>query len=68
MDQKLIDAVRSKYQFEMKESVYKISLELEKSSEESINKIDSLLNSFSKAKEKLSYFEAIIKNLKGEEE
>jgi len=68
IDERLIDAIKTKYQYEMKKAVSRISLELENPSEDSINKIDSSVDLFSRAKEKASYFEAIIKNLKGEEE
>jgi hypothetical protein len=68
IDERLIDAIKAKYQYEMKKAVSRISLELENPSEDSINKIDSSVDLFSRAKEKASYFEAIIKNLKGEEE
>ncbi len=66
IDERLIDAIKSKYQYEMKKAVSKINLELENPSVDSINKIDSSVDLFSRAKEKASYFEAIIKNLKGE--
>lgn len=68
IDERLIDAIKSKYQYEMKKAVSKINLELENPSVDSINKIDSSVDLFSRAKEKASYFEAIIKNLKGEGE
>lgn len=68
MDERLIDTIKAKYQYEMKKAVSTINLELENPSENSIYKIDSSLGLFSRAKEKASYFEAIVKNLKGEEE
>ncbi|MDB4326356.1 hypothetical protein N9966_00925 [bacterium] len=68
MDERLIDAIRAKYQWEMKDSVSKINLELTNPSEDSSEKIDSLVDFFSRTKEKASYFEAIIKNIKGEED
>lgn len=68
MDERLIEAVRAKYQYEMKKSVSDIGMELENPGGQSLEKIDSFVDNFSRAKEKASYFEAIIKNLKGEEE
>ncbi len=68
IDERLIDAIRAKYQWEMKDSVSKINLELTNPSEDSSEKIDSLVDFFSRTKEKASYFEAIIKNIKGEED
>ena len=64
IDERLIDAIRAKYQWEMKDSVSKINLELTNPSEDSSEKIDSLVDFFSRTKEKASYFEAIIKNIK----
>jgi len=67
MNERLIEAIRAKYNYEMKESVSMVELELETPSKEAIERIDGCVENFVKAKEKLSYFEAIIKNLKGEE-
>jgi hypothetical protein len=67
MEEKLIDAIRTKYQYEMKSSVARIGSELNNPSLNSINVIDALVEEFYKAKEKASYFEAIIKNLNGED-
>jgi len=64
----MIDTIRTKYQYEMKNAVSKISMELEKPNKDSVEEIDSWIDAFSRTKEKASYFEAILKNLKGEEE
>ncbi len=68
MDERLIEAIRAKYQYEMKESVAGIGMELENPSKDAIEVVDSFVDDFSRTKEKASYFEAIIKNLKGEGE
>lgn len=68
MNERIIDTIRTKYQYEMKNAVSKISIELEKPNKDSVEEIDSWVDVFSRTKEKASYFEAILKNLKGEEE
>lgn len=65
MDEKLIEALRAKYQYEMKKAVSVINNELNNPKNNSIELIDSFLGEFKDAKDKGSYFEGILTNLKG---
>lgn len=67
MDENLIEAIRSQYQFDMKDAVSKISIEFINPDRDSISNITKLVDRFSRSKENASYFEAIVKNLKGED-
>jgi hypothetical protein len=67
MDEKIVDALRTKYQYDMKKSVSLIDSELKNPNTETIINVDRLIGEFYEAKEKASYLEAIVKNLKGEE-
>ena len=67
IDERLVDTIRTKYQYEMKLAVSNMDIELNNPTEDCVNRIDSLVTNFYMAKEKASYFEAILKNLKGEE-
>ncbi len=67
MDEKIVDALRTKYQYDMKRSVSLIDSELKNPSFNSIDSVDKYVGEFYEAKEKASYLEAIVKNLKGEE-
>lgn len=62
MDEKLIEAIRAKYQYEMKSSVAKINKILH-SGEGDEGDVDYLLSMFKDAKDKGSYFEAILNSL-----
>ena len=52
MDERLIEAIRAKYQYKMKESVSKIGMELKNPSKDAIEVVDSFVNDFSRTKEK----------------
>mgnify|MGYP005989994561 CR=1 FL=1 len=67
MDEKIVDALRTKYQYDMKRAVSLIDAELKNPSFNSIDSVDKYVGDFYQAKEKASYLEAIVKNLKGEE-
>jgi len=66
MDEKLIEAIRAKYQYEMKSSVAKINKILF-SGEGDEGDVDYLLGVFKDAKDKGSYFEGILKSLNPKE-
>jgi len=68
MDENLIEAVRSQYQADMKDAVAKIGIEFRNPTKESVYQIRHLVDVFSRSKESASYFEAIVKNLKGEDD
>ena len=65
MDDRLIEALRAKYQYEMKKAVAEINNLLNNPDDKAIEKIDTLLSEFKDAKDKGSYFEGILNNLKG---
>lgn len=67
MDEKVIDALRTKYQYDMKRVVSLIHTELKNPSWDCFDSVDKYVGEFYEAKEKASYLEAIVKNLKGEE-
>lgn len=64
MDERLIEAVRAKYQYEMKKAVAGINKILKSSSLGDVEDIDLLLEEFKNAKDKGSYFEGILNTLK----
>ena len=67
MDENLIEAIRAQYQADMKYTFAKIGIEVKNPTKNSVEEIKSLVNLFSRTKEDASYFEAIVKNLKGED-
>ena len=67
MDEKVIDALKTKYQYDMKRAVSLIHAELKNPSWDCFDSVDKYVSEFYEAKEKASYLEAIVKNLKGEE-
>lgn len=64
IDERLVEALRSKYQYEMKTAVAKINNLLHNPKSDSIEVIDSFLDDFKNAKDKGSYFEGILNTLK----
>ena len=73
LNDRLIEAFRAKYQSDMKSSVSILSDMLKDSPYghtvpvDHMDRVDKEVLTFMLAKEKATYFEAIIKNLKGEE-
>ena len=67
MDENLIEAIRTQYQADMKDAVAKIGIEFNNPTKNSADEIRHLVSRFSRTKENASYFEAIVKNLKGED-
>jgi hypothetical protein len=68
MDQKLIEALRAKYQYDMKKAVAEININLNNPTKSSIENIDTLLDEFKNAKDKGGYFESILNSLKPNQE
>jgi hypothetical protein len=64
IDERLIEAVRAKYQYEMKKAVSSINRILKSPSSGDLEDIDLLLEDFKNAKDKGSYFEGILNTLK----
>jgi hypothetical protein len=64
MNLDIIEAVRANYQFKMKSSVAKIKILLSNNNDlDILEKIDNEVGVFTEAKEKATYFEAIITSL-----
>lgn len=70
LDINLIETIRTKYQFEMKQSVIILTklLSINHPELDVVAKIDEQLELFSKTKEKAKHFEDIIKTLTNTEE
>lgn len=68
MDQRLIEALRAKYQYDMKKAVAEININLSNPTKNSIEIIDNLLDEFKNAKDKGGYFESILNTLKPNQE
>jgi hypothetical protein len=67
IDNNLVEALRAKYQYEMKLSVSRIAKILEGKSLGDVDDVDLLLDQFKNAKDKAGYFEGILKTIKTEE-
>ena len=52
IDERLVDTIRTKYQYEMKLAVSNMDIELNNPTEDCVNRIDSLVTNFYMAKEK----------------
>lgn len=68
MDQRLIEALRAKYQYDMKKAVAEININLSNPTKNSMEIIDNLLDEFKNAKDKGGYFESILNTLKPNQE
>lgn len=68
MDQRLIEALRAKYQYDMKKAVAEININLSRPTKNSMEIIDNLLDEFKNAKDKGGYFESILNTLKPNQE
>lgn len=70
MNLEVIEAVRATYQSRMKNSVARVKMLLNNNDDfDVLDKIDSEVGNFTEAKERATYFEAILSNLyKNEEE
>lgn len=70
MNLEVIEAVRATYQSRMKNSVARVKMLLNNNSDfDILDKIDSEVGKFTEAKERATYFEAILSSLyKNEEE
>ena len=64
IDERLVEALRSKYQYQMKDAVAKINNLLNNPNVDSIEEIDFFLDDFKNAKDKGGYFEGILNTLK----
>ena len=64
MDEKLVEALRAKYQYEMKKAVASINKILTNPTSGELEDVDLLLEDFKNAKDKGSYFEGILNSLK----
>ncbi len=67
MDEKLVEALRAKYQYEMKKAVAGINKILTNPSIGDLEDVDLLLEDFKNAKDKGSYLEGILNSLKSTE-
>lgn len=69
MNVEVIDALRAGYQSKMKTSVAKVKLLLNNSNDyDTLEKIDHEVGNFSEAKERATYFEAILSSIYKKEE